>query len=126
MSEIYEDLVFSRMDKGKSKSRVAFTSDGKYLSEVYKNILNFDMLLEKDNSIKVSSIEEGVFKVRGLKRKAFDLFNLLQNGNPGINFQFSEDLLNFEPDQELIKKSKVPLWVVHPLDSQSVMIKRVY
>lgn len=54
-----------------------------------------------------------------------DLRKLLKGSNPEIDLEFSEDLLDYEADQSLIKKSAVPLWLIKKVAGSTLMIQRI-
>lgn len=52
--------------------------------------------------------------------------DLLQTTHPGHNIRMTEDILSFEPDEELINMSANPLWVIEPKTANEVIIKRIF
>ena len=126
MNEIFEDAVFDGM--GHKKNKTASKNVGVDLGgEVGKNVLKFDSVFKKKSTARVTNVNPGEYRVKGLDGVlAYGLLDMMKNENKDVNFEFSEDLMNFEPDEELVKKSKVPLWVIHPLNSRSVTIKRIW
>lgn len=55
------------------------------------------------------------------------IFRLVSEENPTVNLKFTQDLLDMEEDEDLIKKSKIPLWVMdHNKVKNTVLIKRVF
>lgn len=126
---VFEDCFFNRVKRGFHKKRHnAFSSDvSNFEEEVNKNILNFKELKRKDPKVKVTQVNRG-YKVKLSKpHLAFSINELLSGDNPDIDLSFSEDLLEYTPDDELVKKSKVPLWIIKPVDGgSSVYIQRLW
>jgi hypothetical protein len=126
MNEIFEDIVFDSMYSKKSKTASNNVSVD-FGSEVKKNILKFDSVFKKKRTARVIPVNSGEYRVNGLDQVlAYGFLETIKGDNQNVNFEFTEDLMNFEPDEDLVKKSKVPLWVIQPLNSQSVLIKRVW
>lgn len=127
MSDLFESSVFNKLSKSfMKKGRTAF-SDANFSAEVFSNVLKFDALKKKDPSLKIVQNEMG-YDVRLSKpHVAFDFCELMKEDNEDVNLCFSDDLLEFEPEEELIHKSKVPLWVICPLEGGTrVLIKRAW
>lgn len=126
MNKIFEDAVFDGMRHKKSKT--AKQSVGVDLgSEIKKNVLRFDTVFKKKRTARVVPVDSGEYRVYGLdKVLAYGFLETIKDDNRNVNFEFTEDLMNFEPDEDLVKKSKVPLWVIQPLNAQSVLIKRIW
>ena len=123
----FEDAVFTAL-KGSTfkKKRYACPVQDSVEELVLEECMNLSKLSKKSSIRKVSNtefqiaFEESVF--------ASELMSSLSQENPAKEFVFSNDYLNFTPDEALIKKSKVPLWVISPdnKNNTSVTIKRVY
>lgn len=129
MDDAFERCVFNKMDKGfKKKKYTAFSSTSvKFDEAVTENLLNFDALLKQDKGASITQMQRG-YKVKLTKpHLAFNMQGLLESSNPGIDLRFSEDLLDYEPDDELIVKSSVPLWVIKPTSGgNTVSIQRMW
>lgn len=129
MEDAFERCVFNKINKGfKKKKHTAFSStSAKFDEAVTENLLNFDALLKQDKGASITQMQCG-YKVKLTKpHLAFNMQGLLQDSNPGIDLRFSEDLLDYEPDDELIVKSTVPLWVIKPAGGgNTVSIQRMW
>lgn len=129
MDDVFNRCVYGNICKGiKKRKHTAFSSDSfKFDEEVTKNFLNFGNLRKKDKKADIVKMRGG-YKVKLSKpHLAFNLKSILSAGNPGIDLKFSEDLLEYEPDEELIVKSKVPLWVIKPAGGgNTVSIQRMW
>lgn len=127
--DIFESCVFRRINKGfKRAKHTAFSFDSsRFDTEVTKNLLNFGALRERDKKASIVQMGKGYTVRLSKPHLAFDMENLLSRSNPGIDLRFSEDLLEYEPDEELVLKSKIPLWVIKPMDGgNTVSIQRVW
>lgn len=49
----------------------------------------------------------------------------IASDNP-VKLKFTDDFFYFEPDEDLIHKSKLPLWVVRPVGNNTVSIERTW
>lgn len=127
MSDIFESSVFNKLSKAIMQKRRTAFSDANFSAEVFSNVLKFNALKKIDPSAKIIQNESG-YDVRLSKpHVAFDFCELMREDNEDINLCFSEDLLEFKPEEELIHKSKIPLWVICPLEGGSrVLIKRAW
>jgi hypothetical protein len=129
MNDIFETCVFSKIKKGfRKRKHTALSFDSvEFNQEVDNNLLNFDDLRKRDKSAKIVQMQKGYMVKLGKSHLAFDMGSILSDKNPGVDLRFSEDLLEYEPDEELIVKSKVPLWVIKPIEGGStVSIQRVW
>ena len=126
---IFEDCFFNKISKCvKSKNHNAFSSDDiKFEDEVSKNLLNFASLQNRDKKVKIIQTRLGYNIKLSKPHLAFDLKSILSEVNSGINLEYAEDYLDYEPDDDLIMKSKIPLWVMKPMDGgNTVAIQRVW
>lgn len=127
--DVFEKCVFGKMSKGFKKKRhtaFSFGSDN-FETEITKNLLNFSGLRKKDKQASICSMDKGYQIKLSKPHLAFDMQEILSKNNPGIDLKFSEDLLEYDPDEELILKSKVPLWVIKPMKGGNVVsIQRVW
>lgn len=63
---------------------------------------------------------------RGLLRQASSLFRFIAADNGMVPLNFDDGLIGYEPDDQLIHRSSVPLWVLRASKDGSVMISRVW
>ena len=122
---IFEEKFFEKASKGfKQVKKVSdYTSTSTFEQKVNENIINFNSLYEKDKKAKVVNTVYGYSVKLSKPHLAFNLHSILAEDN--LDLSFTQDLLEFDPDEELIKKSKIPLWVVKPKGNK-VFIKRVW
>ena len=127
LSKIFEDTVFGKMDQSKKHiNHVAIQSSVDFEETVASNLLKFDLLREFDKGVRIISTDKG-YDIRLKKHyKSFDLASLFNRDNAGVEFKFDEDVINFEPDEEMMFKSKVPLWVIKPISGNRVLITRMW
>lgn len=97
------------------------------ISKVKDIDLNFDLIKQRDKTARISRVASNSYKIEFSKISvAYDLFNLLRLGNPDESLEFSEDYVEFEPEEELIKKSKNPLWIVKVLKPGCVLLTKSF
>lgn len=125
--DLFEASVFNKLSRYLKKVRRTAYSDSNFTAEVIKSVLKFDGIKSRDPQAKIIQNEFG-YDVRLSKpHLAFDFCNYLKEDNQDVNIMFTNDLLEFEPEEELIHKSKIPLWVICPLKGGSrVLIKRAW
>lgn len=89
--------------------------------------LNFDALKAKDPTLTVRAGMGGLINV-STKRIPLvaDGINRLQTEHPAHKLIMTEDILSYEPDEDLIFMSVNPIWIVQPKDDFAVSIKRVH
>ena len=121
---LFEDTVFANIAKGRSRS--ARSGDTHFEDLVAQELLGFASLKQADHGARIASVERGYRIELSNTRVAFDFMALMAQDNPAINLEFTEDLLNYKPDEELVRKSKVPLWVIQQIGPRSVIIKRMW
>jgi hypothetical protein len=126
--DIFEKCVFQKINEGfKNKKYNAFSSGSNFDEEVTKNLLNFEGLRKKDVKASITQTEKGYKILLSKPYLAFNLKDILSQNNPGIDLRFSEDLLEYEQEDDLILKSKIPLWVIKPTSGGNVVsIQRVW
>lgn len=122
---LFEDAVFSKISSGKSRT-ARQNADTQFEDLVARELLNFTALRTADRNLRVAATEYGYRVDFSRSRVAFDFMSLMAQDNPEINLEFTEDLLNYKPDEELVRKSKVPLWVIQQIGPRSVIIKRMW
>jgi hypothetical protein len=90
--------------------------------------LRFTTPKAKLPGLKIQLIDDG-YKLSGTR----GLLRIAASGNlrrwifaDNIDLSFDEEMLAYEPEDELIKKSKVPLWILKGSPDGSVAIKRVW
>jgi hypothetical protein len=126
--DIFENCFFSNIKKGiKRKKCTAFSSENiNFEKEINRNLLKFEALLQKDPKVKIVQMGDQ-YKVKLSKAHlAFNMADILLKSNPEVDLKFSEDLLEYNPDEDLMMKSKMPLWIIHPNGNNSVSIKRMW
>lgn len=123
----FDNAVFNNLNKGfKKRKHISFAHSESFEEEVQRNLLKFDTLKKKDPKAKITRTAYGYSVNFSKQNLALDLIQLLAEDNKDVDLQFSQDLLEFEPDEELIHKSKVPLWVIKPVSGNKVMIQRAF
>jgi len=50
----------------------------------------------------------------------------IKRANPDSRIIFSEDYLDFEAEEDLLKKSENPLWIIKPVAPGAVRIDRAW
>ncbi|MFA5071359.1 MAG: hypothetical protein WC511_03260 [Candidatus Pacearchaeota archaeon] len=126
--DLFESSVFNKLNNCIRKVKRVAYSDEKFSSEIVSNVLKFDALKKKDPKAKIFQTMDGTYDIR-LSRPhiAFDFSTLMQEDNQDVDLMFTDDLLEFEPEDEMIHKSKIPLWVICPLEGGNrVLIKRAW
>lgn len=125
--DLFEASVFDKLSRYIKKVRRTAYSDSNFTAEVIASVLNFNGIKSRDPQAKIIQNEFG-YDVRLSKpHLAFDFCNYMREDNQDVNIMFTNDLLEFEPEEELIHKSKIPLWVICPLEGGSrVLIKRAW
>jgi hypothetical protein len=91
---------------------------------VNKNFLKFEGLLKKDIKAHITYIGDHYNVKLSKPHLAYNMVNILSEHNPEL--KFTEDLLGYEPDEDLIMKSKFPLWIIKSIGVNSVSIKRIW
>lgn len=126
-TDLFESSVFNKLSTFIKKVRKTAYSDANFSNEVISKALNFDSLKKQDPSVKITQNENGYDVRLSRPHLAFDFSTMMQEDNQDVNLMFSNDLLEFEPEDELIHKSKIPLWVICPLEGGNrVLIKRAW
>lgn len=96
---------------------------------LHQSMLNFTALLHADQSTRIHALDRGYRVELGSMRLAFDassLRSLMAADNPGVDLAFDDEMVNFEPEADLVKKSKVPLWVLRPVGAKTILIQRIW
>lgn len=125
--DIFEASVFNKLSKCVKKVRKTACPESEFASEVFASVLKFETLKSKDPQVKIYQTEQGYDVRLSRPHLAFDFNTLMQEDNKDVNLLFTNELMEFEPDEELIHKSKVPLWVICPLQGGNrVLIKRAW
>lgn len=133
LASLFEDAVFDSLTPKRTAAGAPALSPAGSLNELAAGTkaLRFTTAKAKLPGLSITETPKG-YLVRantdkqGLHRVAFDLVRFLQADNNQVRLQFSDELQNFEPDEELIHKSSVPLWVIKPVREGAVMIERVW
>lgn len=121
----FEEAIFTGL--ANTSARTAKKTAPLDLTARLQPALSFDHLKQAAHGrIRVAFTESGYHINLGTQMIAADLRKLLAQDNPGIQLEFTEDFNNYEPNPDLIKKSKVPLWVIKPTGTQSVLIQRMW
>jgi len=97
------------------------------LTKVQYSRLKFSSLKSTDPTVRIQNKGSGYeVKFNAHKTSYIDLKQIFSAENETQDFVFEEEYLNFTPDDTLIKKSTVPLWVIKPLSSNKVYIQRAW
>jgi len=127
--DVFEDTVFDSLDSGfQKKSHTAFSGKSSFEDRVAETMLSFDSLKKKDPRAIIKCHKAGKYEIQ-LSRQhlALSMKEIVAFDNSNIELMFSDDLMQFEPDEDLIIKSKVPLWVIKPMAGGSkVVIQRMW
>lgn len=127
MKDFFDDAVFGKLSRFIKQVRRTAYSDSNFSTEVVESCLKFDALKQRDPQARIFQTEQGYDIRLSKSHLAFDFCNYMQEDNQDVNLIFTNDLLEFEPDEELMHKSKIPLWVICPLQGGSrVLIKRAW
>lgn len=124
----FEDAVFQRMGRGvRRKHHVADVEVDVFEQDMSNALLKFDTLKDKDPGAAIRSVARGYEVTFTKAHVAFDVMGLLALDNPDIDLQFTPDMIEFDPDEDLVKPSKVPLWVIKRATGPNrVTIQRVW
>ena len=126
-NDLFEASVFDKLSRFVKRVRRTAYSDSSFNEDVLKGVLKFNTIRSKDPHVKITQSEHGYDVRLSRTHVAFDFCNYLQEDNEDANFIFTNDLMEFEPEEELIHKSKIPLWVICPLQGGNrVLIKRAW
>jgi len=126
-TDAFEQDAFTKLNDTKiTKSKKAFMSETKFEQQVSNSLLTFDTLKKTIPGTNVSQRPDGSYRIKLSKAHiAFDLKNLLQADNE-VGLEFSEDFNEYKPDDEIIQKSSIPLWVLKNLGGNTISIQRVW
>lgn len=124
----FEDAVFQRMGRGvRRKKHVADVEVDVFEQDMTEAMLKFDSLKDKDPGAAIRSVDKGYEVTFTKAHIAFDVMNILSLDNPDVDLQFTSDMIEFDPDEDLVKPSKVPLWVIKRATGPNrVTIQRVW
>lgn len=127
MRDRFETDVFSNLSRYMKRVRKTACPESDFDSAVVDSVLKFDPILKRDPAAKVIKTDTGYDVRLSRTHVAFDFCNYLKEDNKDVNIVFTDDLLEFEPEEELIHKSKIPLWVICPMQGGNrVLIKRAW
>lgn len=96
---------------------------------IHQSQLSFNGLCAADKLARVQAYERGYRVEIGNQRFAFDMGafkKLMQDDNEGVDLAFSDELATYEPAEGLVRKSKVPLWVIRPVGASVVVLQRIW
>jgi hypothetical protein len=96
---------------------------------IHQSMLSFNGLLASDKAARIHAFERGYRVELGSQRLAFDMGSfrkLLEDDNEGVDLAFSDELATYQPEEGLVRKSKVPLWVIRPVGTKVVTIQRIW
>lgn len=113
------------------RSRTAFaapTLQSKALDLSPRNAaLNLGPLRKFDPTLKVKAgFGHTTHLITSRKAMVITGIDLLKATHPGHNLRMTEDILSFEPDEDLINMSENPLWIIQPQSEFAVAIKRIF
>ena len=134
-NDLFDAAVFSPLlapraaqasaGSGQASSR----QEGDLDALIHQSMLDFSSLMAADKSTRVHAFDRGYRVELGNQRIAFDMGSfksLLEHSNQGVDLTFSDDLASYQPEEGLVRKSKVPLWVLRPVGGSVVVIQRVW
>lgn len=118
--DMFENTFFEASAPGRTRRASVATTDK-------RTELRFTTAKAHIRGVTITPTERGyIVRTAGRQHIAFsDLRQYLMADNR-VDLKFSDELMAFEPGEDLIKKSKVPLWVVKPLGEGTVAIERVW
>ena len=127
----FEDSFFNNTQKYfRHSNRTAFRASNVPTFEdlVHSKILKFDTLINK--GIKVQAYREGEYHLdlsNFSDISADELCSIILADNPTIDLTFQPEYKSFRPNEELLKPSSVPLWIISKgATANSVRISRVW
>lgn len=88
--------------------------------------LNFASLEQRCGRVHVAFVDNAYHVQLPQRQLMSDVQAFLAQDNPEINLDFTEDMYNYEPNEDLIRKSPMPLWVIKPTGDRSVTIQRIW
>lgn len=133
--DIFDDAVFSSMLEPRRAIASHASGENPAAPErqtmdidtlIHQSMLNFTGLMAADKGARVVAYERGYRVEFGSQRMAFDFRSLMQEDNEGVDLAFSDELAGYEPEEGLVRKSKIPLWVLRPVGNRVVVIQRVW
>lgn len=91
--------------------------------------ISFDLVKKMDDKLKVQKTSLGIrvtaYKKDFLDGSSFLNFLRLSNSDVDIDLIPNMEVLNYKPNQSLVKKSKLPLWVLSVFGPGQFLIKRI-
>lgn len=129
MSDIFEDFVFEELKKGfRKKNHNAFMRVTSFDQRVAENFLVLENLKNKDPQAVIKRMVSARYNINLTQpHLALSMKQVIAFDNSNIELMFSDEFMDFEPDEELIMKSKVPLWVIKPMGGgRRVHIQRMW
>ena len=137
--DVFDTAVFRAMDAPRSAIAAARPGEENHLATmrqqddldalIHQSMLSFNGLMAADKGARVVAFERGYRVELTNQRIAFDmsgLKSLLARDNEGVDLSFSDELATYEPEDGLLRKSKVPLWVLRPVGNRVVLIQRIF
>lgn len=95
-------------------------------SLIHESMLNFSSLMAMDKTARIDNLDQGYRVEFGNMRVAFDFKNMMEQDNQGVDLAFSDELAGYQPEEGLVRKSKVPLWVLRPMGNKVMVIQRIW
>ena len=129
LDKVFEETVLGKMNKSKKQRGHVATPVSDCLDfeeRVAHSLLKFDSLKKADSRANIIQIDNGYDIRLSGSYLSFDLAGILSQDNPGIELKFDEDAVGFEPDDEMVFRSKMPLWAIKPVSNNRVIITRMW
>lgn len=125
LDDVVNDWVIAELSRAGSRTAKV---NGIHLPNLGRDAsLNVGVLRKFDSGVKIRQGRAGLIHVRtAFHPMVIAGVNYLNSMHPGHNIRMTEDILAFEPDEELINMSENPLWVIQPEDEFNVKIKRIF
>lgn len=131
--DLFEDAFFDAADPRQHKASCAITPvrelDG--MAQGFTS-LRFTTAKAKIPGLTVERLDDSTYRLSGptvrraaMSRTAFSLGSFMKADNT-VYLTFADDMLDFKADDELVKQSKVPLWIIDPGTDGTVLIRRVW
>lgn len=130
----FEDSVFSNIQSSskmteegrKSQAKgIGLTFSKDPISVLQANTLNFNSIRGFDKKMSFHQKENG-YSVKLSRAFSLDsLVGYLKKDN-NIDLTFDPSMQSFEPEEGLVMKSKIPLWVISKTSPKEVFIKRIW
>lgn len=130
-NDVFDTAVFGPMlaPRSASASRDGSPGDRQRMdldALIHESMLSFTSLMAADKMARIDSLDQGYRVEFGNMRVAFDFKSLMEQDNQGVDLAFSDELAGYQPEEGLVRKSKIPLWVIKNLGKSVVLIQRIW